>query len=402
LGGAVVKRGFYELRDFSFTLGRASGPHCICLEDPSVSRMHAEVQLNDDGLLSVADRGSRNGTFVNGQPIQQSSIDGPAVLRLGDCLLVHTQITVPPLAGDFAPTGEWSLSWSLSTHLADIAARARLPVLIQGPTGAGKEILAQRIHAGSGRTGPLCPLNCGAISAELIASELFGHEAGAFSGAKGHREGLFVSAHRGTVFLDEVGELPLEQQPALLRVLQEGTVRPVGSDRERPVDVRVVAATHRGLFDLVEEGRFRRDLYYRLAGFDVGVDGLAGRKDDVLRLFDRFSEGLPLAPDAAEALLLHDWPGNVRELKALAEKLRLVAGAGPVLPAHLPDAFHRRSARSEARTPRREAEPTAEELIALLQRHRGNVASVGRDLGKHRQQVYRWLRKFGLDATQYR
>ncbi|UCE90177.1 MAG: sigma-54-dependent Fis family transcriptional regulator, partial [Pseudomonadota bacterium] len=196
-------------------------------------------------------------------------------------------------------------------------------VLIEGETGSGKELVARAIHEASGRRGPFVAVNCGSISPELLESELFGHTRGAFTGAHSARDGLFSYAHNGTVFLDEVGEMPLAMQAKLLRVLEQRTVRPVGSDRETPVDCRVIAATNRDLEAAVHEGGFREDLYYRLNVLSLTVPPLRERVDDIPMLAEHFSSSIaadmgvvpiPFDHNDLIALQRYDWPGNVREL----------------------------------------------------------------------------------------
>lgn len=207
-------------------------------------------------------------------------------------------------------------------------------VLIEGETGTGKELAARAIHEYSYRSGSFVPVNCGAMSAELLESELFGHSKGAFTGAHQSREGLFTYASGGTIFLDEIGEMPMTMQTHLLRVLQERTIRPVGSNREIPVDVRVVAATNKNLVDLVAAGRFREDLYYRLNVLALRIPSLRERKADIINLAKHF--WLALANDMAidtedvsdmelQKLVTYDWPGNIRELKNVIERSLLLA-----------------------------------------------------------------------------
>ncbi len=197
----------------------------------------------------------------------------------------------------------------------DRVAPTGLPVLVEGPTGTGKELVAQEIHEGSGRHAqPFVALNCGALTEGLIESELFGHVKGAFTGATDDKRGAFEACDGGTLFLDEIGELPLALQPRLLRVLETMTVRRVGATKEIPVDVRIVAATHRDLAAMVEQGCFRQDLFHRLVVLTVRVAPLAHRLDDVVGLARLFCER-PLTSRAEAKLLAHGWPGNVRELK---------------------------------------------------------------------------------------
>jgi transcriptional regulator with GAF, ATPase, and Fis domain len=215
-------------------------------------------------------------------------------------------------------------------------------VLVTGETGTGKELIARAIHRRSARAkGPLVTVNCAAIAANLQESELFGHEKGAFTGATQRREGRFQLAHGGTIFLDEVGELPLDLQAKLLRVLQEGELQPVGSSRTVSVDVRVVAATNRDLERMVEDGTFRRDLFYRLCVFPVRVPALRERGDDVVLLAEAFAARLArrrgaarprrLPANGAALLRRYDWPGNVRELQNVIERAWITAKDGETL-----------------------------------------------------------------------
>jgi len=209
------------------------------------------------------------------------------------------------------------------------------PVLILGKTGAGKELAARALHELSGRTGAFVPVNCATLPAELIESELFGHTGSAFTGAKQARAGLFEAADKGTIFLDEIGDLPLTMQPKLLRVLQEGMARPVGADRERPIRVRVVAATNRDLENEIGEGRFREDLYYRLEAYQLTLPPLCERLADLPLLVNHFVEkfnrensvNLKVPPGALDCLFKFNWPGNIRQLQSVVENAALRGGA---------------------------------------------------------------------------
>lgn len=212
-------------------------------------------------------------------------------------------------------------------------APSRASVLVEGESGTGKELVARGVHEASGRSGPFVPINCGAIAPELLESELFGHTAGAFTGAKKSREGLFRVASGGTLFLDEIGEMPLTMQSALLRVLEQRTIRPVGSEKEVTVDVRVVAATNRNLQEEVNKGNFRSDLYYRLNVLKIDVAPLRERKADLIELVPFFTKmliaelGMPdpkWAHEDIHAMNDYDWPGNIRELKNLIERCILL------------------------------------------------------------------------------
>lgn len=384
-------------------LGRDPGPGGFELDDGRASRRHAEiVYVAEIDAYRIDDLESRNGTYLDGRKISSDFLIAGCVLRLGSSMFVYSEAVYPDGMNvpDAASIGESSLERALAEASAELAAKTKMSILISGPTGAGKELLAQRIHQQSGRPGAMVAINCATFSRELIGSELFGHTAGAFSGAKSHRAGLFASADGGTLFLDEVAELPLDQQPALLRALQEQKVRPVGSDHELAVDVRVVAATHQSLEQLKEQGKFRADLYARLAGFTVELPGLVDRREEILALFKSFlgEAKRPLSVEAAEALLLYSWPLNVRELKHAAERATLYSTERVEL-GQLPPALQKRSDPVEDEDG---DSASREQLMKLLAEHDGNVARIARATGKHRQQVYRWMRKHGLDPSQFR
>ena len=275
-----------------------------------------------------------------------------------------------------------------------------LGVLIQGETGVGKEVAAQRLHSSSGRSGPLEVVNFAAIPGELAESALFGHVPGAFTGAQRAHDGHFRAAHRGTLFLDEVAELALPLQAKLLRALETGTIRPVGAGRDVQVELRVVAATHVDLERAMQEGRFREDLYSRLAGVVVRLAPLRQRRRDVLPLARRFmGEGAPRWSVAfAEALVLHSWPRNVRQLRNELARILLLAEPDEVLQPSLLSVEPGPASVPAARS----ARPERAELERLLREHSGRVAAVARALGRDRKQVYRWLKRAGLDPDAYR
>lgn len=292
-------------------------------------------------------------------------------------------------------------------------ARSDVPVLITGESGAGKEVIASFIHrAGKRASGPLVALNCGAIPAGLLASELFGHEKGAFTGADARRLGRFREANGGTLFLDEVGDLPLELQPGLLRAIETSHVTPVGSDREISVDYRLVAATNRDLESAVQEGRFRTDLFYRLNVINLHVPPLRGRSEEILPLARHFldkpgSEKKRLSRTAAEALLAHDWPGNIRELANAMERARLLSQTEVVLPEHLPPAIRARARGVEpgpvSGSPATSVAATLDELerqaiLRALNEAGGNRTRAARALGITRRGLLYKLKRMNLDG----
>ncbi len=230
-----------------------------------------------------------------------------------------------------------SRAMEAAVELACRVARADVPVLITGPNGSGKERVAAIVHANSSvRTGPFIAVNCGALPADLIEAELFGAEAGAYTGASRARVGRFESADGGTLFLDEIGNLPLSGQVKLLRVLEAGQYEPLGSSRTRSTRVRVISATNADLPQMIRQGTFREDLFYRLNTIEIPLPPLAARPADILPLAQAFlGPDLTLGNDARDALLHHGWPGNVRELRNVVERARLLASGGEVKAADL-------------------------------------------------------------------
>jgi sigma-54 dependent transcriptional regulator, acetoin dehydrogenase operon transcriptional activator AcoR len=285
-------------------------------------------------------------------------------------------------------------------------ATANVPVLIRGDTGTGKELVANAIHALSGRAGGFVAINCGAMPRNLIESELFGYKRGAFSGAKDDREGLVRKADGGTLFLDEIAELPEESQVALLRVLQEGEVRAVGSSETVRVDVRVVAATHQNLAARIAEGRFRQDLYARLAGFEASLAPLRERREDLGTLIGAIlrklgAERVTLQRQAARAMLRYPWPNNVRELEQALRAAVVLTGGGEIRFEHLPEGI-RKYVPPEAAAMKPEDRALRERLVEMLRDSGGNVTAVGRAMGKAPIQIRRWCRRFAIDLGSFR
>ncbi len=275
-------------------------------------------------------------------------------------------------------------------------------VLIEGESGTGKELAARALHRWSNRKGSFVPINCGAISAELMESELFGHVKGAFTGAQQAREGLFTYADGGTLFLDEIGEMPLPMQVHLLRVLEEKAIRPVGSNRETPVDVRVVAATNRNLAEEVEKGTFREDLFYRINVVSVRMPALRDRMEDLPALVQHFAStiakdlGVPL-PDISDrdlsSLDAYDWPGNVRELKNIIERCLLLK-RNPMQCID-PQALKNTNASDPKQTSRDRLEDVEKlHILNILEEEKGNKSSAARRLGVARKTLERKVRRW--------
>jgi DNA-binding NtrC family response regulator len=280
--------------------------------------------------------------------------------------------------------------------LACQVARADVPVLITGPNGTGKERIAEIIQANSAvRDGPFVVLNCGALPAELIEAELFGADAGAYTGASKAREGKFEAADGGTLFLDEIGNLPLAGQMKLLRVLEPGRFERLGSNRERQVQVRVVSATNADLPAMIRAGTFREDLYYRLNVIELRLPPLAERPGDILPLARHFlGAGRQLRPDAEAALLAHGWPGNVRELKNVMARASLLAQGEAITVPDLGLPAASASQPHPAAGP--EQEPDRDTIAAALARAGGVVAQAAAELGLSRQALYRRMERLGI------
>jgi DNA-binding NtrC family response regulator len=374
------------------------------LTSHGASQVHARLTPEGDGW-ALEDAGSKNGTHVNGQRVACAALGDGDVIECGGTFLVIRRALGRPrgLEGvDDRPGALRTYSPRLQRELAILPrlARSKLPILVRGDTGTGKEVAAEAIHALSRRPGGFIAVNCGAIPAMLIESELFGSRRGAFSGAE-DRPGLVRNAERGTLFLDEVAELPMPSQVALLRLLQSGEVLPLGAGKPASVDVRVVAATHRPLEDMVESGQFRRDLYARLRGHELYLPPLRERLEDlgllIAALLARLEpDGPPrrLSRAAARALFAHDWPFHIRELEqTLRSALATVDGP------EIGMADLRLGATS--REPGATKAADRDVLIAALQRHRGNI-SAARELVTSRSQVQRLLEKHTLSADAFK
>jgi len=385
----------------------------LVLTDPTVSRRHCAIVPTPEGFR-VSDEGSTNGVLVGRVRIFEAVLVGSSDLRIGE-----TTVSVVPLPdrvereqatidhfGDLLGT-----SPAMRELFADLAriADAEVTVLIEGETGTGKELVAESLHRESRRADrPLVVFDCGAVTPTLVESELFGHERGAFTGAVSARAGVFEQADGGTIFLDELGELPKELQPKLLRVLEKREVRRLGSQRAIPVDVRVLAATNRKLAAEVASGNFREDLYFRLAGAHVVVPPLRDRKQDLPLLVEHFlRRSQPpralseIAAPVWEMFMAHRWPGNVRELRNAVDRW-------VVTPERALGALQVHSSAEGAKAldteliPLREARRDAGDdferryLRALLARTNGNVTRAAAIAEVSRQMIQKLMRKQGL------
>jgi DNA-binding NtrC family response regulator len=397
-----------------------SGAGCdVTVADPRVSRRHCSVTLKEAGIV-LTDLGSKNGLFHGGLRVLEAILTPGRRVHLGGSVLSvrprgePSIVALSPSASFGRALGGAVAMRALFAGLERAAATAET-ILLLGESGTGKELIARAIHAASPRArGPFVVFDCGAVVPSLVEAELFGHARGAFTGADRARAGLFAEAHRGTLFLDELGELPLDVQPKLLRALESRAVRPVGSADVLHVDVRVVAATHRDLRARVASGAFREDLYYRLAVVEAKIPPLRERKDDIPLIVERFlAEATPphtlddLPPGALDLLQAHDWPGNVRELRNTVSRLVLFPQLGadaigtpseppatPPPPASLADTL--------ASLPLRQARELAVErfereyLAAKLHENGGSVKRTAAAMGVTRQLVHRLMVRHGV------
>ena len=338
-------------------------------------------------------------------------------------LRIRLDLATPECTPPFAESGAREVT-GLRTLLPALGAELELvrrvaastvPVLLLGETGTGKEVVARAIHATSGRRGEFAAVNCAALPATLVESLLFGHVKGAFSGAAREEVGFVRRGHAGTLFLDEVGDLPPAAQAVLLRALQEGEVVPIGSTRPIPVDLRVIAATHQPVDVMSEQGSFRRDLLARLQGFTHRLWPLADRREDVgvlvaelisLAAGERAQE-VRLSSDAARALVAYEWPLNVRELAQVLSLACTLADGMQIEASHLPPALTTAAVRAPTPGDAPDVLSPAQtslrgELISNLERSAGNVAAVARQMNKAPMQIYRWMGRLGIDPRGFR
>ncbi|MFH1465386.1 MAG: sigma 54-interacting transcriptional regulator [Pseudomonadota bacterium] len=402
----------------------------IVLKDDTVSRRHAEV-LRLRGNVLLRDLDSTNGTFVGPVRVREAYLAPDTRFRVGQTELIYA--TADEVV-DVQPTEECLFEGMVGASLAmrglfGLIARVadtELTALITGETGTGKELVSRAMHARSRRArGPFTVFDCGAVSANLVESELFGHERGAFTGAVASRPGVFEQAHGGTVFLDEIGELPLDLQPKLLRVLEQREVRRVGSGQTRPVDVRVVCATNRDLRKDIADGRFREDLYYRLAVLELRVPPLRERIEDIPLLVEHLmrhaahNRGVKAISDEVQELFEgYRWPGNVRELRNVVERALPFCDGVSITLSALPEALRisappRPPASSGVEALGMEAAGVTElpfkdakdriidaferqYLEDLMERHDGNMSRAARSAGMDRKSVARLLKKHDI------
>ncbi|MBA3451747.1 MAG: sigma 54-interacting transcriptional regulator [Deltaproteobacteria bacterium] len=407
-----------------FRVGKAP-ENDLVLADETVSRVHFEIARDAKGYL-VRDMKSTNGTFLDGAEVKEAYLRAGSVIGLGACELKFTPFEerIEILPSEKESLGEMvgkSAAMREIFGLIEKIAPTDATVLIEGETGTGKDMIARTLHQLSPRhNAPFIVVDCGAVAGTLIESELFGHEKGSFTGAVAARQGAFELASGGTVFLDELGELSLDLQPKLLRVLEQRELRRVGGTKTIKVDLRVIAATRKDLRSEVEKGKFREDLYFRLNVVPITAPSLRERREDIPLLIDAMLgklntstagvSGVELSEQTRAALMAHDWPGNVRELRNVIERA-LALGADPgmlVAPLGTQDpnkgGAHRDGLQFEPGASFRDTKEKWNELFErryltwLITRADGNISKAARDADMDRKYLHKLLRKYAISV----
>jgi DNA-binding NtrC family response regulator len=389
----------------------------LVLTDPHVSRLHARIDVDEQDYL-LSDQGSTNGTRVAGVRVRQACLEDGNVIELG-ATQIRFKLLDDPIRIELADEQAYEGLIGRSVAMRELFAMCQrvaptdAQVLLEGETGTGKELVARAIHNRSRRKGkPFVVFDCGAVPPTLIESELFGAEKGAYTGSVALRAGVFERADGGTLFLDELGELQIDLQPKLLRVLETGDVMRLGAEKEKKVDVRVVAATNRDLSRMIADGRFRADLYYRLAVLRLHVPPLRDRREDIPLLAAHFARQVltgvqaqripePTFEAIFEQLRHHDWPGNVRELRNIVERAAILADpklirAGALdavgeLQRSVERSVHKQVSLRAAREER-----VREYLVDLLRNTGGDLDEASRIAKVHRKSIERLIRKHKL------
>jgi transcriptional regulator with PAS, ATPase and Fis domain len=404
-GGLTIGRGGSR--------GAAGDAPQLGLADPLLSRTHLRITPGQGGY-EVVDAGSMNGTTLDGRRVgEPRRLSDGSILCFGAYAAVFRRVWADQQAAmdaearaPFGPVAATSPALALTLDKLRRLARTDAALLLVGETGVGKEVYARAVHRASGRKGQFVAVNCAALPAELVESELYGYARGAHSTATEAKPGLVESADGGTLLLDEIAEMPTRAQAKILRFLQEREIVPLGSSRPRRVDVRVLAATS----GVAEEGSgeaLRSDLLARLGAEPIEIPPLRDRIEDVAALVAHFAGGAlgEVEPAAFRALCLHGWPLNVRELESSVRRALALSGDGSLRLQHLPAAVRDSLERGAPVVDRRRAKgaaPGRGELEQLLREHRGNVAGVARSLGRQWNTVWRWLVRHELEPNRFR
>lgn len=400
--GTTVKK---QLHKKNLTIGSASS-NDIVLGDDYVSKKHAKISFENDDFF-ITDLGSTNGIYYEGERFRKLLLPSSASLMIG-----KTEVRIRRISEEVterrAPrlSGIYGVSKPIKeiVNLVKKVARTDATVLISGESGTGKELIARAIHDEGARCkGPFLAINCGAIPQNIIESELFGHEKGAFTGAAQIHNGVFEQANGGTLFLDEIGEMPIDMQTRLLRVLECGTIRRIGGLRDISVNVRIIAATNQDLKKAIRFGKFREDLFFRLYIVPIHLPPLRDRKNDIAVLAEHFvsmfavsDDGIEISPSAMEILTNHSWSGNVRELKNTIQRAVILNRTGTISAADI--------SLTEFENERnvRELPLTGQEKEAIedaLRRYRGNQSKAANLLGIARGTLANKISRYKIDAN---
>ena len=386
------------------------GDSDLALTDPTVSRSHAVVEEKADGYL-LRDLGSTNGTFLDGVKVREAYLSAGSVIRLGQTEIAFSPVEerVENLRSSSDRFGELVGASAAMREVFGVLERVAptdVSVLILGETGTGKELAARAIHGHSRRSEkPFVVFDCGAVAPNLIESELFGHEKGAFTDAVKSRQGAFELAQDGTIFLDEIGELTPTLQPKLLRALDQREIKRVGAEQPLGINVRVIAATNRNLEKEVQAGRFREDLYYRLSVVSVFMPPLRKRKEDIEKIAEHLLPGISgemrkkltgLSPEAAEALRIYPWPGNVRELKNVLERAAALSDGERIEVRDLFLSQGKKSITIEGLSGKTLEEIEKAAIHATLKSVSGNKTAAAKALGIAYSTLYEKMKKYGM------
>jgi transcriptional regulator with PAS, ATPase and Fis domain len=416
-----------EMKGKEYTLTRpvvkvgTKNDNDLVVKDETMSRNHFEILQTKDGYL-IRDLESRNGIFINGVRVKEAYLAPNSIVRAGKTEMKFVSLdetfeVVPSKKNRYAQLIGGSTAMRKIYTIIDKIASSDVTVIIEGESGTGKELVASAIHEKSKRSKkPFVVFDCSAVAENLIESELFGHEKGSFTGATGLRQGAFELADTGSIFLDEIGELVLDLQPKLLRVLESRHIRRVGGDRLLPIDVRVVAATNRNLEAEVKKGGFREDLFYRLNVVPIYLPPLRKRKEDIPMLIEHFiqqhNEAHPEQPvegvtsSAMEILMSHEWPGNVRELKnTISRAISLMEGT-QIVPDDIPERVRVPIARAELEIRDDLGFKDAKEqwigafekqyLEDMLRKNNYNISAAAKEAGIDRKSVQRLMKKYEI------
>ena len=387
----------------------------LVVADPYVSAFHARLWLADEAV-QVRDLGSRNGIYAAGVRLTHAEVPVGSTLIIGQselCIVAPDAEATAEREGADNPEPQFLGTSAAARQVRELIGRLAdntAPVLVSGETGTGKEVVARLLANRSGsQATPFVAVNCGTLGTNLIESELFGHEKGAFTGATARKAGAFEAADGGTLFLDEIGELPVSLQPQLLRVLETGEVRRVGSVKSFHVQVRLVAATNRKLAHEVAQGRFREDLYHRLHVLGIDLPPLRDRKEDIPLLVHRFIQQfrppgaqLSLREQALSKLVDHDWPGNVRELRNVIQRavlLREGIAIGPDDIVFPESTLNTRVQTAQATRPKTLATLERDAIVQELMRHGGNKKEAAAALGIARSTIHRKITEYDIDVA---